>query len=167
MVNLPRDDFGAYIQTLQTIGSMLDSLAYAKKGKAKRTSPSPERKGRSRSKEVTEASIADDQMDWEPTRANSALIRVNKRLKGKRAKWVDQEEIKRRAKEGRCFRCGRTGCRVEKCPLRPARRPSDPPERVTKAKKSKPAKKAMVEESDDETAVVSDQNNSSEDSGKE
>lgn len=165
LINLPRDDFGAYIQILQTIGSMLDSLAYAKKGRAQRASPSPERKKRSQVKEVTEASVADDQMDWEPTRANSALIRDNRKLEGRRAKWVDKKEIDRRAKEGRCFRCGRSGCRVEKCPLKPARRPSDSSDRVSKNKKGKPVKKAMVEESDDETAVVS--NPSNDDSGKE
>ncbi|KAM7208834.1 hypothetical protein V8F06_014924 [Rhypophila decipiens] len=88
-------------------------------------------------------------MDWEPTRISQAIHKANEKLKGKRAKWVDQEEIDRRKSEGRCLRCGRTGCRVNKCPLLPARRPDL--SNGTKIARSRPVLKAEVEdESEDQ-----------------
>lgn len=42
----------------------------------------------------------------------------------RRAKWVTQEEMDRRRAEGRCLRCGKSDCRINRCPLAPARRPT-------------------------------------------
>ncbi len=96
-------------------------------------------------------------MDWEPTNAvqltKAALKKDNDKLKGKRAKWVTGEEMKSRRAEGRCLRCGRTGCAVPKCPLKPARRPDGTSAGgTTKIAKAKPVLAAAVEESDPETS---------------
>jgi len=75
-------------------------------------------------------------MDWEPTKISKATLEQNKQLAGKRTKWVNREEMERRRREGSCFRCGRKECRIDKCPLSPAKRP-DTTER-TRVKKSEP-----------------------------
>ncbi|KAK3329168.1 hypothetical protein B0H66DRAFT_609858 [Apodospora peruviana] len=90
------------------------------------------------------AEPAVDNMDWEPTRISQAIHKANEKLKGKRAKWVDQAEIDRRKSEGRCLRCGRTGCRVNKRPLLPARRPEL--SNKTKVARFRPVLKAEVED---------------------
>jgi hypothetical protein len=77
-------------------------------------------------------------MDWEPTKINKAVLEQNKQLAGKRAKWVNRDEMERRRKEGSCFRCGRKECRIDKCPLRPARRPDTSETERTRIKKSEP-----------------------------
>lgn len=73
----------------------------------------------------------EDMMEWEPTSAvyvNTARIKKNisgypskrpedQTLIGKRAKWVEKSELIQRREEGRCLRCGRDGCRIERCPL--------------------------------------------------
>lgn len=73
----------------------------------------------------------EDMMEWEPTptiqvRTARTERNVNgypsKRLEdqallGKRAKWVDKSEIDSRRVQGRCLRCGRDGCRIQRCPL--------------------------------------------------
>jgi hypothetical protein len=41
-----------------------------------------------------------------------------------RAKWVSEEEMKKRRDEGRCLRCGNQACRINRCPLLPATRPA-------------------------------------------
>lgn len=40
-----------------------------------------------------------------------------------RAKWKTQAELDRLRVERRCFRCERKGCTVNRCPLKPAKRP--------------------------------------------
>ena len=79
-------------------------------------------------------------MEWEPTpnvvQANAGRT-VNRNLGGfpskrpedrallgKRAKWVNKTELEKRRADGRCFRCGRDGCRIERCPLAAAIRPT-------------------------------------------
>lgn len=73
----------------------------------------------------------ENMMEWEPTTTVSiqtANTRKNldgyhskrpedQALLGKRAKWVAKAELDSRRREGRCFRCGRDGCRIERCPL--------------------------------------------------
>lgn len=73
----------------------------------------------------------EDIMEWEPTtpvKTNSTRLGRNSNgypstrpedrgLVGKRAKWVDKVEMNKRWDEKRCLRCGRDGCRVERCPL--------------------------------------------------
>ncbi len=48
-------------------------------------------------------------------------------LVGKTAKWVSKEILNKRQEDGRCRRCGRTGCQVRQCPLKAA----IPPKRDT------------------------------------
>jgi hypothetical protein len=73
-------------------------------------------------------------MEWEPTEQESTRINAIRRspanvngypskrpedqaLKGKRAKWVKKSEIDKRRIEGRCLRCSRNNCRIDRCPL--------------------------------------------------
>ena len=46
--------------------------------------------------------------------------------------------MERRRKEGSCFRCGRKECRIDKYPLRPAKRPVTPEAERMHIKKSEP-----------------------------
>ena len=74
----------------------------------------------------------EDMMEWEPTPVaptssrSSASPNVNgyasKRpedqpLLGKRAKWVELDEMNARKRDQRCLRCGRDNCRISRCPL--------------------------------------------------
>ena len=66
-----------------------------------------------------------------PTRVNfdggrGAGLPTDNALRGRVAKWVTPEEIKRRRSAGTCLRCNRRGCRVAICPLAAARRPASP-----------------------------------------
>jgi hypothetical protein len=147
-----------YVQALQTIGSRLDSLSFAKRqaksSTSHRSSSPPDRT--SPSKHVTNATV-EDQMDWEPTRAAKGNTSKDQHLKGKRAKWVDEAEMDKRRAEGRCFRCGRSGCRIERCPLKPARRSTT---EVKKAKaRTRPIVEAAVEEDDSSERSTDDSEN--------
>lgn len=72
-----------------------------------------------------------DEMDWTPTvSVNRTETRTTRRRNSaekqpKRARWVNEEEIQDRRQSGRCFRCGRHGCRVAECPYLPAFRPEN------------------------------------------
>lgn len=73
----------------------------------------------------------EDMMEWEPTEppvtvSATRIGNINgypskrpedRDLLGKRAKWVTADEIQHRREEGRCLRCGRSGCRIATCPL--------------------------------------------------
>lgn len=48
----------------------------------------------------------------------------DRHLLGKRAQWVSREVYDKRKEEGRCLRCGRDGCRMDRCPLKPALNPN-------------------------------------------
>jgi hypothetical protein len=48
----------------------------------------------------------------------------DRQLIGKRAQWVSRDVYDKRRDEGRCLRCGRDGCRVDRCPLKPALNPN-------------------------------------------
>ncbi|KAM4067027.1 retrotransposon gag protein [Hirsutella rhossiliensis] len=108
-------------------------------------------------------------MEWEPTlqasaKVNAARTRSDKNtygyqskrpedqaLLGKRAKWVDQAEMDARYREGRCLRCGRDNCRIERCPLAAPIRPANTTRRtqVNAVTPSRPAvTKAEVAEDD-------------------
>jgi hypothetical protein len=80
----------------------------------------------------------EDMMEWEPTttQVNAFGLRgkgntngypstrpEDRELLGKRAKWVNQEEIDARRQDQRCLRCGRNNCRIATCPLAAAVRP--------------------------------------------
>ncbi|KJZ70536.1 hypothetical protein HIM_10080 [Hirsutella minnesotensis 3608] len=111
----------------------------------------------------------EDMMEWEPTpqasaKVNSARTRSDKNtygyqskrpedqvLLGKRAKWVDQAEMDARYREGRCLRCGRDNCRIERCPLAAPIRPANATRRtqVNAVAPSRPAvTKAEIAEDD-------------------
>lgn len=112
-----------YVSVIYSISSRLESVTAEFPGKERPSRP------------ANRAWV--DEMDWEPTtRVASGASRSrpaggsqqkpeDAALRGKRAKWVDDEEIAKRRKEGRCFRCGRTYCRVDRCPLEPPRRPGN------------------------------------------
>jgi hypothetical protein len=120
----------------------------------------------------------EDMMEWEPTpqtsaKVNAARTRSGKNtygyqskrpedqaLLGKRAKWVDQAEMDARYREGRCLRCGRDNCRVERCPLAAPIRPASATRRtqVNSAAPSRPAvTKAEIAEDDDASSSHSDE----------
>lgn len=82
----------------------------------------------------------EDMMEWEPTQPTQTQMNAvrsyngningypskrpeDKALLGKRARWVEQEEIDARRRERRCLRCGRSQCRIATCPLAAAIRP--------------------------------------------
>jgi hypothetical protein len=80
---------------------------------------------------------AADAMDWTPSQASrvgkSQVTNPNgyksdrpedRALLGKRALWVSKEVLTKRREEGRCLRCGRDGCLLRRCPLKPALPPS-------------------------------------------
>lgn len=85
----------------------------------------------------------EDMMEWEPTPQTSSHINAartrsgrnihgfqsrrpeDQALLGKRAKWVDKGEMDARYREGRCLRCGRDSCRVDRCPLAAPIRPTN------------------------------------------
>ncbi|KAM4062520.1 retrotransposon gag protein domain-containing protein [Hirsutella rhossiliensis] len=111
----------------------------------------------------------EDMMEWEPTpqastKVNAARTRSDKNtyghqskrpedqaLLGKRAKWVDQAEMDARYREGRCLRCGRDNCRIERCPLAAPMRPANTTRRtqVNAVTPSRPAvTKAEIAEDD-------------------
>lgn len=137
--NMPKD-YHEYVRALHDLGANLDEFrAFSRRY-------SPQQTARN---EVQAKAPSPDVMDWEPTKISRMIQKQNKGLQGKRAKWVDQEELDRRRKEGRCFRCGRTNCSAAKCPLLPPKRPTQTTE--VKAKKSKPVLNAVVDEDDVET----------------
>ncbi|KAK4170789.1 hypothetical protein QBC36DRAFT_341288 [Triangularia setosa] len=148
-LDTPRN-YGEFIQMLQILSSKIDSFEFSKKKIHTRTrSPLYDSRPHKQEIEQSAESKTTDEMEWEPTRINQAIQKANRELRGKRAKWVDQIEIDRRKSEGRCLRCGRTGCRIDKCPLLPAKRPQ--PTIDTRVGKSKPVLQAEVEEEDEES----------------
>ncbi|KAJ5581471.1 hypothetical protein N7535_000091 [Penicillium sp. DV-2018c] len=78
-----------------------------------------------------------EMMEWDPTPPAATRIAAarysgghpssrpeDQALIGERAKWVASEELENRRREGRCLRCGRDGCRINRCPLAAAKPPS-------------------------------------------
>lgn len=128
-----------YVKLLQTVGSQLEGLDTGRNSTSSwRRSTTPPRNA-----------DRPDQMEWEPTRIQRMIQQDNEQLQGKRAKWVSREEMIARRKEGRCMRCGRSGCNVGACPLSPATRPK------THINQSRPVleteTEAQYEDSDEES----------------
>lgn len=149
-----------YVVALQELAGNLEDTYLRKKA------PSNSGLAKSGGKPV-DAAPAADLMDWEPTKVSKirkAIQKQNKDLEGKRAKWVSQEELDRRREDGDCLRCGRPGCRIAKCPLLPAKRPSAETKKV-KAKKAKPTKSAKPAKLSFKAAVVEDDDSPSSSSG--
>lgn len=148
-----------YVRQCQKTGSRLDSLKY-RNGASRNSNnsgPSTWKADKPKGKIVTEAAIINDSdaMEWEPTQAVKVfklsdpklvaqLTADNERLKGKRAKWVSQEEFRKRLHEKRCIRCGRTYCNKEICPLLPPLRPDS--SKDSRVRVAKPVMKAMIED---------------------
>jgi hypothetical protein len=83
----------------------------------------------------------DDMMEWVPTQPITTQVNAfglrgkgntngypskrpeDSELLGKRAKWVNQEEINARRQDRRGLRCGRNNCRIATCPLAAAVQP--------------------------------------------
>lgn len=154
-----------YVGSLQTLGANLDDAHL--RGRKRNTW---------RSKLPAPAHQDSDAMDWEPTKISRATLKQNKELKGKRAVWVDQEEMERRAKESRCFRCGRRECRVDRCPLKPARRQdaartgakkARPGTQKAKARKAKAVTIEVASESEAESVEYESCEDPDDESGKE
>jgi hypothetical protein len=119
---------------------------------------------------TADANVADhgnheNMMEWEPTQPATTQVNAvglrgkantngfpskrpeDRELLGKRAKWVNQEEIDARRQDRRCLRCGRNNCRIATCPLAAALRPTQV---SVKTAKSTVVTKAAVEEEDPE-----------------
>jgi hypothetical protein len=137
------EQYFLYVRALQTLGANLDDTHLRHRKNAWQSKPS----ATTQKAPKQEADV----MDWEPTKVSKAILRQNKELKGKRAVWVDQEEIGRRSREGLCFRCARKECRADRCPLKPPRRPDAACPKAKKAQtkaqptKAKKGKVAVVE----------------------
>jgi hypothetical protein len=163
---IPADYNGYKIQCLK-IGSKLDGFKYRYGNR--HSSNSTTRREKSTEKVVTYAAVADDNaesMDWESTQAtkvfkltdphlSAQLTRDNKRLKGKRAKWVSNDEFKARLREKRCIRCGRTYCKKEICPLEAPIKPGS----TTRANKAIPVMQASVDTEDTDEGDSQDSEN--------
>lgn len=163
-----------YVGALQTLGANLDDahLRGRKRNTWRSKSPAPAQKTPKQASSTQDS----DAMDWEPTKISKAMLRQNKELEGKRAVWVDQKEIERRAKERLCFRCGRRECRVDRCPLKPARRPdaarsearkARPEVQKAKARKAKAVTVEVASESEAESVEYESCGDSDDESGKE
>jgi hypothetical protein len=164
-LNMP-NEYHQYVRALHDLGANLDEFrAFS----LRHSSWRPAYKGaQSRAKTPPPRPPSPDTMDWEPTKISRMVQRENRKLAGKRAKWVDEKETERRRKEGRCFRCGRTGCQVAECPLLPARPPSGLTRaNHSRAKKTKPVVKALVEDTEDEGSTSYDQSGDSDEELKE
>jgi hypothetical protein len=131
MLHLPKDYLG-FVRELHNLGANIDARRTSEKRAAKKLRTYPLPQGSSSAQMVPRVkrnstppprAASPDAMDWEPTKISHMIQKQNEKLRGKRAKWVDQDELDRRRKEGRCFRCGRTGCSVSECPLLPPKRP--------------------------------------------
>jgi ferredoxin len=146
---MPTDYNGYKIQCLR-VGSKFDGFKYRYNNR--RSSNSTTRQEKLTEKVVTHAAVDNSaSMNWEPTQAtkvfkltdphlSAQLTKDNKRLKGKRAKWVFNDEFKAKFREKRCIRCGRTYCKKEICPLKALIRP----EFTIKANKAIPVMEASV-----------------------
>ena len=126
-IAMPQDWTG-YVLAVRKLSSQLEAFSDSKQD-------------RNANQQTVPCSITNlpaiNEMDWETTRSGSLQVRqapghcqavgypkeVDDKLQGKQAKWVDQSEIDRRGREGYCYRCGRSACRIGICPLLPAIRP--------------------------------------------
>jgi hypothetical protein len=150
MLHLPKD-YPGFIRELHNLGANVEARRATQKRANKRAPLFPQRRSTTPDQKAAkhqgqEHTTSPDAMDWEPTKISKIIQRQNGELEGKRAKWVDQEELNRRRKEGRCYRCGRTGCNVAECPLLPPRRP--PQARRARVKRTRPVLSAAVDEDD-------------------
>jgi hypothetical protein len=107
-----------------------------------------------------------DIMEWEPTKQKSTKINAIKRspanvnrypskrpedqaLKGKRAKWVEKSEINKQRIEGKCFRCDRNNCRIDRYPLAAAILPAYQTKNTSLISRAKVTKVAIEDKATD------------------
>jgi hypothetical protein len=74
------------------------------------------------------------------------MLCKNEKIRGKRAKWVDQKEINRRKEKRHCFRYSRNKYRVKHYPLKPPHRLKALKQEVIKGQRSKPKERAATED---------------------
>jgi hypothetical protein len=168
-LHMPKE-YDRYVCALHDLGANLDEFrAFSHSPAQRHAAQRPAARGHARgSVQSPDASHqqrqdAGDSMDWEPTTVNRAEQRPSNNkdqgLRGKRAKWVQQDELDKRRVEGRCLRCGRSNCRIARCPLLPARPPTVAPAQSarrgrrpfeeTAVKRGQPViEDALVEDSD-------------------
>ncbi|KAM4061442.1 hypothetical protein HRG_013141 [Hirsutella rhossiliensis] len=118
-VSLPKD-FNSYAELLLTIGSRLDSLNFhqrqqgreqrSRKEYGRLSEPLESRQKPPSPGSPTTSSPSDDQMDWEPVKANRL---INGRRAPEEKQFVPLEERK-------CYECGKLGHLAAKCPGRAA-----------------------------------------------
>jgi hypothetical protein len=126
--------FQDIINTLHAISTDMDMLNLQK---GSRKTPANSFSMQVAAQAHEEVYHAADAMDWTPSQASrvgkSQVTNPNgyksgrpedQALLGKRALWVSKEVLAKRRDEGRCLRCGRDGCLLRRCPLKPALPPS-------------------------------------------
>jgi hypothetical protein len=161
-LNMP-SEYHQYVRALHDLGANLDEFrSFSKRGSSWRPArreardevlgqfsrqKSAYQQGGARAITPPPRRGSPDEMDWEPTKISRMVQKQNEKLNGKRAKWVNQEELDRRRSEGRCFRCGRTGCSVGECPLLPPRRP--PQTMKVQGRRTRPVLEAAIDENGD------------------
>jgi hypothetical protein len=152
LVNIPTvpQDYPGFVQVLQTISSRLVSLELSTRRSGQGTQRQQPISPPSGSQKLPTNAV--DTMDWEPTRVNR-MAQTDDHLRGKRAKWVDQAEMTKRRREGRCLRCGRSECQIANCPLLPARRPRAGNTNQTRVNK---VYQAALEDEDEDRGSESD-----------
>jgi hypothetical protein len=143
-------DYRGFVNVVQQLGTNLDNRRFRARKRLvnlETRTPSHDQRRYQGPKPGIGAPANPDAMDWEPTKISRAAQQQNERLQGKRAKWVSQEEWRARRKEGRCLRCGRTGCQIAECPLLPPKRPS------AQIGRTRPVTEAAVEEEDEKESL--------------
>jgi hypothetical protein len=164
LIEMPTDYNGYKIQCLR-VGFKLDGFKYRYNNR--RFSNSITWQKNSTEKVVTHAAVDDSaSMNWEPIQAtkvfkltdphlSAQLTKDNKILRGKRAKWMFNNEFKAKLREKRYIRCGRTYCKKEICPLKALIKP----EFTIKANKAIPVMEAFVNIKDTDEGDFQDSGN--------
>ena len=116
--------YSDFVRILQQMGSKMDGLDASTRryGTARDSAWQGSRKTT-----ITAATEnSPDQMDWEPSDHPRITVQMAKPSLGKavRARWVSPEEISKRLRENRCFRCGDSTHKKVVCPYLPARNPA-------------------------------------------
>lgn len=101
---LHTDDYASFKNDLFVIDAQLQARR-TRHRRGQNTGPAPRP-----TMKTTSTNAHADVMDWEPTKTNTA-------------QWVSETELQRRRENGLCLRCGRSGHRIARCNMKPARRP--------------------------------------------
>lgn len=172
--------FQEIVNTLHAISTDIDMLNLQKGARKTLSSGSSTRVPTTAREEIYRS---EDTMDWTPSYTKVTKSQIpnpdgyksdrpeDRALMGKRAEWVTKDVINRRREEGRCLRCGRSGCLLRRCPLKPALPPSErarPREDGPRTARPKISKATYGERDENAPAVVEELDPSdTDDSGKE